>query len=333
MKTFIVAEAGVNHDGDLVKARRLIDVAASAGADAVKFQTFQADRLVTASAPKAGYQRRTTGAGESQREMLRRLELTPAMHRELMAHCAAAGIMFLSTAFDESSLDLLESLGQERFKIPSGEITNLPYLRHVGRLGRPTLLSTGMADLAEVGEALDVLAAAGTTRELVTVLQCTTEYPAPVDEANLRAMLTMRDRFGVAVGYSDHTPGIEVPLAAVALGACVIEKHFTLDRTTPGPDHRASLEPGELAAMVRAIRTIELALGDGVKRPGPGESTNRAAVRKSIVAQQPILRGEVFSAANITTKRPGTGISPMRWDEIVGRAAPRDFALDELIEL
>ena len=333
MRTLIIAEAGVNHNGDLELARRLIDVAADAGADRVKFQTFRADRLATRDARKADYQNRTTGAAESQQAMLRGLELTREMHEILIAHCRARGIGFFSTGFDPESIDLLAALGLDQFKIPSGEITNLPYLRHVGRYGYPVILSTGMATLGEIEAALEVLEQAGTPRGRITVLHCNTEYPTPMADVNLRAMLTIRDAFGVAVGYSDHTLGIEVPIAAVALGATVIEKHFTLDRTLPGPDHKASLEPDELKAMVSAIRNIEQALGDGIKRPSPSEEKNKAVARKSIVAARAIRAGEVFTAENVTVKRPGTGISPMRWDEVLGRVAQRNFAPDDRIEV
>jgi N,N'-diacetyllegionaminate synthase len=332
-RTLIIAEAGVNHNGDPALAKKLIDVAAEAGADLVKFQTFSADRLVTRTAAKADYQNRTTDSKESQHEMLRRLELTTEMHKELIAHCAAHGIGFFSTGFDIESVDLLVELGQDRFKIPSGEITNLPYLRHIGRMGKPVILSTGMAEMDEIHAAIDALEAAGTPRAIITVLHCTTEYPTPMAEVNLRAMLSIQKAFGVEVGYSDHTRGIEVAIAAVALGATVIEKHFTLDRILPGPDHKASLEPEELKAMVAAIRNIEIALGDGIKRLTPSEAGNRPVARKSLVASRGIRKGEVFSVENITAKRPGTGISPMRWDAVIDRHAPRDFSQDELIEL
>jgi N,N'-diacetyllegionaminate synthase len=329
----VIAEAGVNHNGDLSVARRLVDAAAEAGADLVKFQTFSAVRLATAQAAKADYQRGDRGAAESQQAMLRRLELTPAMHRELLAHCRARSIGFISSGFDTVSVDLLAGLGLERLKIPSGEITNLPYLRHIGGLRKALILSTGMATLEEVEAALAILEEAGTARERICVLHCNTEYPTPVDDVNLRAMLTIRDAFGVQVGYSDHTLGIEVAIAAVALGAVVIEKHLTIDRQMPGPDHRASLEPHEFAAMVAAIRNVERALGDGVKRPSASESKNRPVVRKSLVAACAIAKGESFTTTNLTAKRPGTGLSPMRMDEVLGRLAPRDFAADELIEL
>jgi N,N'-diacetyllegionaminate synthase len=328
-RTLIIAEAGVNHNGDMALARRLIDVAAEAGADVVKFQTFQADQLLTRTAEKAAYQTKSTGAEESQHEMIRRLELTPAMHEELIAHCATRKIRFFSTAFDLPSIDLLVSLGQDGFKIPSGDITNMPFLRAIGRHGKPVILSTGMATLAEVEAAIDALEQAGTPRQRITALHCNTEYPTPMSDVNLRAMLTLRDAFGIRVGYSDHTLGIEVPIAAVALGATLIEKHFTLDRTLPGPDHAASLEPTELNAMVSAIRNIELALGDGVKRPTVSESN----ARKSIVAVRSIRTGEPFTADSIAVKRPGIGLSPMLWDQVIGLKAIHDFAPDEMIEL
>ncbi len=331
--TLIIAEAGVNHNGDPDLAKRLIDAAAHAGTDLVKFQTFSADRLVTASAAKADYQTRTTDAAESQHAMIRRLELSRPVHETLIAHCRERGIGFFSTAFDIQSLELLAELGLERVKIPSGEITNLPYLRHVGGFGKPLILSTGMATLGEIEAAIAVLETAGAPRERITVLHCNTEYPTPMQDVNLRAMLAIRDAFGVAVGYSDHTAGIEVPIAAVALGATVIEKHLTLDRNLPGPDHKASLEPGEFAAMVRAIRNIELALGDGIKRPSPSEAKNKPIARKSIVAAIPIRAGETFTVDNLAVKRPGTGLSPMRWDELVGLRATRNFDKDELIEV
>jgi len=323
----------VNHNGDMGLARKLIDVAASAGADRVKFQTFRADRLVTIQARKADYQVQLADAGETQHAMLRRLELTPDMHVELITLCRSRGIQFFSTGFDVDSLDLLASLGIDSFKIPSGEITNLPYLRHVGHYGKPVILSTGMANMEEIEAALMAIEKAGTPRAKMTVLHCTTEYPAPMAEVNLRAMLTIRDAFGVAVGYSDHTPGIEVATAAVALGASVIEKHFTLDRNLPGPDHKASLEPDELKAMVSAIRNVEQALGDGIKCASPSELKNRPISRKSIVAARSIEAGEILSADNVTVKRPGTGVSPMRWDEVLGKRASRHYESDEAIEL
>ena len=333
MKTLIIAEIGVNHNGDLTIAKSLIDAAADAGANFVKFQTFSADRLTTKSAQKAGYQNLMTGGIESQHSMLRKLELSEAMHLELISHCEKSGIRFFSTGFDIESIDLLVSLGQDFFKVPSGEVTNKPYLRHIGRLGRAIFLSTGMASIGEIEAAINVLEEAGTKRTSITILHCTTEYPAPMVEVNLRAMQSIGVTFGVATGYSDHTIGTEVSIAAVAMGASVIEKHLTLDRGMPGPDHRASLEPKELKAMVAAIRNVELALGDGIKRPTLSESKNRLAIRKSLVASRDIKSGEKFSAENITTKRPGSGISPMRWDEVIGRFAQRDFVIDELIDL
>ena len=330
-KTFIIAEAGVNHNGSVEMAFQLIDVAAAAGADAVKFQTFKAEKVIAANAPKAGYQKDTTGVDESQLEMVKKLELDETAHTRLYQYCQGKGIQFLSTPFDLGSIDLLERLGLKTFKIPSGEITNLPYLRKLGALKKRLILSTGMADLGEIEDALDVLTESGTPLENITILHCNTEYPTPFEDVNLKAMLTIGRAFGVAVGYSDHTPGSEVAVAAVALGAAVLEKHFTLDRNLPGPDHKASLEPDELRAMVQAIRNIEKALGDGIKRPSPSEVTNKSLARKSLVATQPIKTGELFSADNITAKRPGAGISPMRWDEVLGQVAQKDYEKDELI--
>jgi N,N'-diacetyllegionaminate synthase len=331
--TLIIAEAGVNHNGDIELAKRLIDVAADAGANLVKFQTFSAKRLATKSAPKANYQNQTTDQAESQYAMLKQLELSTEMHEVLIAHCQQRNVDFFSAGFDIQSLDYLASLGAERFKVPSGEITNLPYLRHLGGFSQSVILSTGMATLGEVEAALEVLEAAGTPRTQITVLHCNTEYPTPMQDVNLRAMCSIRDAFGVAVGYSDHTAGIEVPIAAVVLGATVIEKHITLDQNLPGPDHKASLEPNEFAAMVRSIRNIEQAMGDGIKRPSPSEAKNKPIARKSLVAAKPVRVGEQFTADNVTVKRPGTGISPLRWDEVIGRVAARDFAADELITL
>lgn len=333
MSTLIIAEAGVNHNGDMALARQLIEVAAEAGADFVKFQTFDADRLATPHAERSDYQARNTDSGESQHTMLRQLELSREMHVALMAHCGLCGIEFFSTGFDQHSIDMLVELGLERLKVPSGEITNLPYLRHVGRHRKEVILSTGMATLGEVESALEALVHAGTPRELITVLHCTTEYPTPMAHVNLRAMLAIRNAFGVTVGYSDHTLGIEVAIAAVALGAAVVEKHFTLDRSLPGPDHRASLEPNELKEMIAAIRNIEQAMGDGIKRVTTSELGNQPVVRKSLVAATVIRAGDAFSEQNITAKRPGTGLSPMLWDEVIGCIAPRDFEPDELIEL
>ena len=332
-KVFIIAEAGVNHNGSLELAKKLIDSAVEARADAVKFQTFKADKLLSKCAQKADYQKQATSVDETQYEMIKKLELDQNAHRALINYCKDKGIMFLSTPFDHDSIDLLISFEMPIFKIPSGEITNLPYLRHIGRLNKEVILSTGMANLDEVQDALEVLIKAGTSKVKITVLHATTEYPCPIDEVNLRAMQTIKNAFDVKVGYSDHTHGIEVPIAAVAMGACVIEKHFTLDRTMEGPDHKASLEPDELRAMVQAIRHIEQALGDGVKMPSMSEQKNIPIVRKSILASRPIKMGETFTDNNLIVKRPGNGISPMRWDEIVGHKATRNFSADELIEL
>ena len=310
----------------------MVGVVSEAGVDMVKFQTFSADRVVTTSAHKAEYQNQATDASESQYDMIRKLELTLGMHEELIAFCRQCDIEFFSTGFDIQSVDMLVKLGLDRFKIPSGEITNLPYLRHVGQYRKSVILSTGMATLGEIEAALEVLETSGTHRKQITVLHCNTEYPTPMEDVNLLAMLSIGEAFGVKVGYSDHTLGIEVPIAAVALGATVIEKHFTLDRSLPGPDHQASLEPDELKTMVLAIRNIEKALGDGIKRPSPSELKNKPIARKSLVAAIAIRAGECFNGTNLTVKRPGTGISPMRWDEIVGCSAKRDFEADELIE-
>lgn len=333
MSTLIIAEAGVNHNGDMGLARELIDIAAEAGADMVKFQTFSADRLVTGNAQQAEYQKKNTGKQESQHAMIQRLELTRDMHESLIDHCQTRSIKFFSTGFDTQSIDMLLELGVDILKIPSGEITNLPYLRHIGRVGTPVILSTGMATLGEVEAAILAVEESGTPRARITVLHCTTEYPTPMKDVNLRAMLAMQSAFGVSVGYSDHTQGIEVATAAVALGASVIEKHFTLDRNLPGPDHKASLEPTELKSMVSAIRNIEMAMGDGVKKPSACEIKNKPIARKSLVAASAISKGEVFSDVNVVVKRPGTGISPMCWDDVIGRKASRDFSQDELIIL
>lgn len=334
MSVLIIAEAGVNHDGDLERARALVRAAAAAGADMVKFQTFSAVKIATSHAPKATYQEAATDAGESQRDMIARLELSRADHDALVAECDSAGIRFFSTGFDEESLDMLvDEIGIDRIKVPSGEITNLPLLRHIAAKGLPIILSTGMAMLGEIEAAIDVLEAGGIARTDITVLHCNTEYPTPPRDVNLKAMNAIGTALGVAVGYSDHTLGTEISVAATALGATVIEKHFTLDRTLPGPDHGASLEPDELAAMVRAIRNVEAAMtGDGVKRPSPSERGNRAIARKSIVAARDIAAGEIMTAQNLTAKRPGTGLSPMLWDTVVGRVAPRAFAADEMID-
>jgi N,N'-diacetyllegionaminate synthase len=332
MKTMIIAEAGVNHNGELELAKKLIQVAAKSGADFVKFQTFYADRLVTKKVRKAQYQMQNSQYSESQFEMLKNLELTETMHSELIEESRVQGIGFISTAFDIESANMLLSLGQNIFKIPSGEITNLPYLRHIGSISKRVILSTGMSNLQEVKDALKVLESTGISKSQITVLHCASAYPAPVVDVNLLAMRTMKETLNVEVGYSDHTLGIEVSIAAVALGATVIEKHFTLDRNLPGPDHKASLEPDELNSMVTQIRNIEQALGDGVKRSMPSELENIDLIRRSIVANCSIREGEIFSALNLSVKRPGTGISPMEWDRLIGSKASRDFEADELID-
>lgn len=332
--TLIIAEAGVNHNGSLELAKQLIDAAADAGVDYVKFQTFKAENLVTKSAKRAEYQKKNIGDGnESQYQMLKKLELSQVDHVILIEYCKLKGVRFLSTAFDFESIDYLVSLNLPLWKIPSGEITNYPYLRKIAQQDKPVVLSTGMCDTTDINNALDTLVKFGLTEEQITILHCNTEYPTPFEDVNLRAMLTIKKEFGVKVGYSDHTKGIEVPIAAVALGAAVIEKHFTLDRNLPGPDHKASLEPNELKAMVSAIRNIEQAMGDGEKKVTASEEKNIAIARKSIVAVHPIRKGDILSEDNLTVKRPGTGISPMRWDEIVGTIAIRDYNEDELVEL
>lgn len=330
-KVFIIAEAGVNHNGSVELAKKLIDVAVEAGADAVKFQTFKAMNLTSKNAQKAEYQKKTTDKEESQFDMLKKLELDLATHHELIAYCEQKNIMFLSTPFDHDSIELLNDLGLQIFKIPSGEITNLPYLRHIGKLNKKIVLSTGMADIGEIEDALDILVEAGTKKENITVLHANTMYPTPMEDVNLKAMTTIGKTFDIAYGYSDHTLGIEVDIAAVALGAVCIEKHFTLDCTMEGPDHKASLEPDELTSMVKAIRNIELALGSGIKKPSRSETPNKAIARKSIVAKCAIKKGEILSEENLAIKRPGNGVSPMRWDEIVGSVAQKDYGEDELI--
>ena len=328
---YIIAEAGVNHNGNLENAKKMIDVAADVGADAVKFQTFQSEKLVCKDAKKAEYQVETTGAGESQQEMLKKLELTREMHLELIAHCKKREITFLSTPFDLESIDLLEELDLELYKIPSGEITNLPYLRKIGATKKKVILSTGMSTLQEIKDAIAVLKESGCPK--ISVLHCNTQYPTPMQDVNLNVIRKMGEELKAEVGYSDHTLGIEVPIAAVALGATIIEKHFTLDKTMEGPDHKASLEPQELKAMVQALRNIEQAMGKDKKETTESERGNLAVARKSIVAKAAIKKGDVFDECNITTKRPGTGISPMQWDEVIGQKASRDFVEDELIEL
>jgi N,N'-diacetyllegionaminate synthase len=327
---FVIAEAGVNHNGDAAMARALIDAAADSGADAVKFQTFRTSALTSRTAPKAAYQIEATGAGESQSEMLMRLELSTGTLRALQAHAAARGIVFFSTPFDEASADTLGALGVPMFKIPSGEITNLPLLRHVAAKGKPIILSTGMSTLDEVEQAL---AAIGDVADVpVAILHCVSAYPAPVGEVNLRAMDALRDRFGRPVGLSDHTLGLEIALAAVARGAAIVEKHLTLDKNLPGPDHRASLEPAEMAALVRGIRNVEAALGDGVKRPMPSELDTRRVARKSLVAARALRAGEELVKDAVAVKRPGTGISPAELERALGRRVRRDLAADDVID-
>ena len=328
----IIAEAGVNHNGSIEMAKQLIDAAAIAGVDYVKFQTFKAEKLVTKEAKQAEYQQRNA-ADESQYAMLKKLELSQAQHEELVTYCKQRGVSFLSTAFDLESIEYLHSLHLGVWKIPSGEITNYPYLKKIALYGESVIMSTGMCSMKDVEQAINVLLKNGLTKEQITLLHCNTEYPTPMQDVNLCAMLQMKEKFGVRVGYSDHTKGIEVPIAAVALGAEVIEKHFTLDRNLPGPDHKASLEPNELKAMVDAIRNIEQALGNGQKQVSKSEEKNMAIARKSIVAAKDIKKGELLTENNLTTKRPGTGISPMRWEEVVGTVAIRDFAEDEMIEI
>lgn len=328
---FIIAEAGVNHNGSLDIALRMVSEAAAAGADCIKFQSFKTEKLVTADAPMAAYQETNTGTSGSQYSMLKRLELDEQAHIRLMEYASEKGILFISTPFDAESAEMLYRLNVPMFKVGSGDLTNLPLLRQLARYGKPVILSTGMADLEETGRALEALESSGLSRKMITLLHATTEYPAPYAEVNLKAMQTMARKFGIAVGYSDHTDGIEVPVAAVALGASVIEKHFTLDRNLKGPDHKASLEPDGLAAMVRQIRNIERALGDGKKVPSAGERKNIEAARKSIVAACNIYKGELFTEENLTVKRPGTGICPLRWDDIIGTQARRDYRKDELI--
>ncbi|MGO8787564.1 MAG: N-acetylneuraminate synthase [Terriglobia bacterium] len=326
---FIIAEAGVNHNGSLDLAVRLVDAAKASGADAVKFQTFRADLLATRSAHKAPYQERTTANEESQFEMLQRLQLDAAAHRRLIDHCRETGIQFLSSPFDTQSADLLDSMNVPLYKVPSGEITNLPFLDHLARKGRPLILSTGMSTLGEVEEAVHVLQAAGATK--LTLLHCVTEYPAPYADVNLRAMQTLRLAFGLPVGYSDHTPGIDIAIAAVALGAEVIEKHFTLDRSLPGPDHLASLEPVELRQMVEGIRHVEAALGTGIKAPAPCELPNISVARKSVVAARALPSGHRLADGDLEIKRPGNGLSPKFLPTLIGRALRVGVAKDEII--
>lgn len=330
-RVFVIAEAGVNHNGSIETAKQLVDAAVMAGADAVKFQTFKAENLVCRNASKADYQMQTTDVNESQFDMLKKLELSSEMHEQLIVYCMSRKIMFLSTPFDVESMKYLVKCGVSIIKIPSGEITNYPLLREAGKTKKKVIISSGMSFLDEVRDAVGVLKANG--GKDITVLHCNTEYPTPYEDVNLRAMLALKEELGVAVGYSDHSQGIEVPIAAVALGAGVIEKHFTLDKNMEGPDHKASLEPNELQAMIRAIRNVESALGNGVKQPSKSEKKNIDIVRKSIVAKRDIEEGEVFAENNLTTKRPGTGISPMLWEQVIGKIAKRSYHADEMIEI
>lgn len=333
MKTLIIAEAGVNHNGDMAKAKQLIDVAAEAGVDMVKFQTFKADTLVSKGAKKAEYQSNNIeDADDSQYHMLKKLELSHQDHLALTAYCNERHIQFFSTAFDTEGLDYLNSLGFERFKVPSGEITNYPYLKKLSALGKPVILSTGMANLKEIKDALEVLTSEGLTRKEITVLHCNTEYPTSMEDVNLKAMLSIREALGVEVGYSDHTLGIEVPIAAVALGATVIEKHFTLDRELPGPDHRASLEPDELKAMVTSIRNIERAIsGSGIKEPSRSEEKNKIVVRKSLHANKKLPNGHVLVESDLVPLRPANGISPMDINKVLGQKINKSINSFEML--
>lgn len=332
--TLIIAEAGVNHNGSLDVAKRLVDAAVDAGVDIIKFQTFKADKLVSKDARKAEYQKKNIGDGDdSQYQMLKKLELSELDHQELVAYCHKKGIRFWSTAFDLESIDFLHSLGLGLWKIPSGEITNYPFIKKIALLHEPVIMSTGMCDVDDIRNAMEVLLKNGLTKDQITILHCNTQYPTPMKDVNLKAMLTIKHDFETVVGYSDHTQGIEVPIAAVALGAEVIEKHFTLDRNMVGPDHKASLEPQELKAMVQAIRNIEQALGTGIKHVSDSERANIAVARKSIVASSYIKEGETLSDSNLSVKRPGTGISPMLWESVVGRIAIKDYKPDEQIQL
>jgi len=333
-KVLIIAEAGVNHNGDFEKAKKLIEVAAEAGADVVKFQTFKADKLVSVAAKKAEYQQNNfSEADESQLNMLKKLELPFEWHQELIDYSKTHNIQFASTGFDEESVDFLANLGQSFFKIPSGEITNLPYLQHIARINKPTILSTGMADLEEISDAIEVLLAGGLTRENITVLHCNTEYPTPMEDVNLKAMLHIKQVLKVKIGYSDHTLGIEVPIAATALGATVIEKHFTLDRNLPGPDHSASLEPTELKAMVKGIRNIEKAIsGSGIKSPSKSEIKNKIVARKSILLNKDLVAGTIITKEDLEIKRPGNGISPMKIYEVIGKELKTDKPKETILQ-
>lgn len=331
MSVFIIAEAGVNHNGSIDLAKKLIDVASSAGADAIKFQTFKAQNLATKYANKANYQKNLTHQNETQFDMLKKFELSKETHLELINYSKLKDIKFLSSPFDHESIDLLNSLDLEIFKIPSGEITNFPYLRHIGKLNKKIILSTGMSNMHEVRSALDILINSGTKKNNIIVLHANTEYPTPMEDVNLKAMLTIGKELDIKFGYSDHTLGIEVDIAAVAMGASCIEKHFTLDCNMEGPDHKASLEPKKLKEMVKAIRNIEKALGSGIKKPSKSELSNIEIVRKSLVAKKKIKKGDIFTTDNISVKRPGGGISPIKWDDIIGTKAMRDYTEDEFI--
>ena len=333
MKIFIIAEAGVNHNGSIELAKKLIDAAVKTGADAVKFQTFKTESIISKFAPKADYQKKNTEHNESQMDMLKKLELSYKDFKYLKKYCDNKGIMFLSTPFDLDSALFLKNIGLEIFKISSGEITNYLLLREIGSYGKKVILSSGMANLGEIEDAIDVLIESGTPRRNITVLHCNTEYPTPYEDVNLKAMITIKEAFNIKVGFSDHTSGIEIPVAAVAMGAEVIEKHFTIDKNLEGPDHKASLEPEELKVMVSAIRNIEKAMGSGVKKPSKSELKNKDVVRKSIVAKKPIKKRESFTENNLTVKRPGIGISPMRWNEIVGKEANKSYNKGEIIDL
>lgn len=331
MSVYIIAEAGVNHNGNLEIAKKLVDSAKEAGADCIKFQTFISKKIVSRNAVKAEYQKSNTDVNENQLEMLKKLELSFSEFEELFNYCEDRRIEFLSTGFDFDSIKFLDSLKMKKWKIPSGDITNLPYLIKIAQLKKPVILSTGMSTLKEIQEAIKVLKENGSTE--ITVLHCTTEYPTPYEDVNLTAMQTIKKEFDIPVGYSDHTQGIEVPIAAVAMGAVVIEKHFTLDRNMEGPDHKASLEPSELKAMIKAIRIIEKTIGDGIKLPANSEIKNIDIARKSIIANRDIKKGEAFTMENLTVKRPGNGVSPMKWFDVIGTYAVRDFVEDELIEI
>lgn len=327
----IIAEAGVNHNGNFELAKKMVDAAKEAGVDYVKFQTFNPKKLVSKYAEKAEYQKETTGSDETQLQMLQKLTLTEDNFLSLRDYCREVGIGFISTPFDLDSIAFLETFDMDFWKVPSGEVTNLPYLEAIARTKRKVVMSTGMCDMNEIQDAIEVLEKNGTTD--ITLLHCNTQYPTPYEHVSLSAMNSIRDALHKEVGYSDHTQGIEVPIAAVAMGATVIEKHFTLDKNMEGPDHKASLNPLELQQMVVAIRNIEQAIGNGLKEPSSSEMANKGVARKSIVASRSIKQGEVFSEDNLTTKRPGTGISPMKWYEVIGKVAPRDFSEDEIIEL